>query len=121
MRLHARGPMLTLSVLGLIAGFADLCSGFCQLRSIKVDAGGVSEKQSSQSNRRPTAQVEISRSHGDGLSFARGRTSITAMLPINPPKRMLLAKPSFAAYTLDSPLDTPAHLYSAGVSTMWIE
>lgn len=121
MRLIARRPMLTRSVFVLIAGFADVCCGFCQLRSVDVDAVDVSEKHSSLSNRRPTAQVEISRSHGDGLSFATGRASIAAMLPINPPKRMLLVKPSFAAYTLDSPLDTPAHLYSAGISTMWIE
>ena len=121
MRLLAQGPMLTLSVLVLITGFADLRCGFCQFRSIKVDPGGVSEKQSSQSNRRPTTQVELSHSHGDGLSFATGRASIAAMLPVNPPKSMLLVKSSFAAYTLDSPMDTPAHLYSAGISTMWIE
>ena len=111
MRLLAQGPMLTLSVLVLIA---DLRCGFCQLRSIAVDAVDVSQKQSSQSNRRPAAQVEISRSYGDGLSFATGRASIAAMLPINPPKSMLLVKPSFAAYTLDSPLDTPAHQYDMG-------
>ena len=121
MRMFARRPMFRVSVLVLIAGFADLSCGFCQLRSIDVDAADVSEKQSSLSNRRPTAQFEMFRSHGDGFSFATGRTSITAMLPVNPPKRMLLVKPSFAAYTLDSPLDTPARLYSAGISTMWIE
>lgn len=121
MRRFSQSATLTLSVLVLVACCAELPCSYGQTRSPRLEAVDESEKQVNRPERRPTAQIEISSSHGDGLSFTTGRVSVAAMLPVDPPKRMLLIKPAFAAYQLDSPSDTPSRLYSAGVNTMWLE
>ena len=73
------------------------------------------------SERRPRTSFETSLSHGDGLTIGTARVSAAAMLPINPPEKMLLVKPYFTAYSLDAPLDTPSSLYSAGVNMIWLQ
>ena len=71
--------------------------------------------------RRPKSSIETSFSHGDGLTFGTARVSAAAMLPIDPPKKMLLVKPFLAAHSLGAPLDIPSSLYSAGVNMMWLQ
>ena len=84
-------------------------------------AGRTIESPEQRADRRPRPRFETTLSHGDGLTFGTARASLAAMLPIDPPKRMLLVNPTIAAHTLDSPLETPSRLYSAGVHMMWME
>ena len=119
MRRIAQTAALTLSVFLPIARCAELSCSYGQKRSPRLEAVDESENQLNRPERRPTAQIEISSSHGEGLSFTTGRVSVAAMLPVDPPKRMLLIKPAFAS-ELDSPFDTPSRLYSAGINTMWL-
>jgi len=71
--------------------------------------------------RKPKTQIETSLTDGDGLTFGTARVSVAAMLPVSPPDSMLLVKPTFSAHSLESPLDTPSSLYSAGINMMWLE
>ena len=84
-------------------------------------AGRPIESREQRADRRPRPRFETTLSRGDGLTFGTARASLAAMLPIDPPKRMLLVNPTIAAHTLDSPLETPPRLYSAGVHMMWME
>lgn len=84
-------------------------------------AGRPIEAREQRADRRPRPRIESTLSHGDGLTFGTARASLAAMLPIDPPKRMLLVNPTIAAHTLDAPVETPSRLYSAGVHMMWME
>ena len=72
-------------------------------------------------DRTPSPRIESSLSHGNSLTFGTAQVSLAAMLPVDPPHRMLLVRPAVAIHTLDSPLDAPSRLYSAGINLMWLE
>jgi hypothetical protein len=86
-----------------------------------VRASDTETSRAPRARRKPKTQIETSLTDGDGLTFGTARVSVAAMLPVNPPDRMLLVKPNFAAHSLASPLDTPSRLYSAGINMMWLE
>ena len=115
--------MRTASVWLLLATLAfALVSSFDAAQSIAQETGAVTYKPVElHPERRPKTSIETSFSHGDGLKFATARVSTAAMLPIDPPEKMLLVKPFLAAHSLDAPLDTPSSLYSAGVNMMWLQ
>jgi hypothetical protein len=71
--------------------------------------------------RRLKPTVVSSFSQGDGLALGAMRVSTAAMLPIQPPERMLLIRPSLGLQLLDTPQATPSRLYSASVNMMWFE
>ena len=102
------------------AGFRD--SATHPATQATQDAAAIeAEPAGKRAERRPKGSVETSVSHGDGLTFGTVRVAAAAMLPIDPPKKMLLVKPFLAAHSLDAPLDTPSSLYSAGANMMWLQ
>ncbi|MDA0590065.1 MAG: hypothetical protein O3C17_18855 [Planctomycetota bacterium] len=112
---------VALVTLNLFSGCAAF-EGETRLPLPDVEPASSDENDSKQRvSRRPKAQVETSLSHGDGLTFGTARVSVAAMLPVDPPDRMLLIEPFFAAHTLDSDLDAPSRLFSTGINAMWLE
>lgn len=73
--------------------------------------------------RAPRVTLETAFSGGDGLTLAGARISARAMLPIAPPERMLMIRPSFEFTSLNATSfpDTPSSLYSTGLNLMWLE
>jgi hypothetical protein len=117
--LHLAGA--TLSALSLLAGCTGFSGGNGRGTS-EFAAHSPDENDSPRPDqRKPKIEFEASLSHGDNLTFGTARVSAATMLPLDPPNRMLLIKPSFAAHTLDSELDTPSQLFSAGINAMWLE
>jgi hypothetical protein len=112
---------VALVALNLLPGCAGFEGGTHLSPSEVVRASSDESDAKRRVQRRPKTQVETSLSHGDGLTFGTARVSVAAMLPVDPPDRMLLIKPFFAAHTLDSRLDTPSRLFSAGINAMWLE
>ena len=106
--------------LSLLSGCVGSGGNSLQSLTPEVSASG-DESTERHPERRPKTTLETSLSHGDDLTFGTVRVSAAAMLPIDPPERMLLVKPFFAAHTLNTPLDTPSSLYSAGVNMMWLQ
>jgi hypothetical protein len=106
--------------LNLLTGCAGFGRNPSQSPAPEVSrTGGESSEQHPE--RRAKTSFEMSFAHGDGLTFGTARVSAAAMLPIDPPERMLLLKPFVAAHTLDAPLDTPSSLYSTGINMMWLQ
>lgn len=100
------------------------CAGFGRdpLPSLTQEVSGTGgESTGPHPERRPKTTLEMTFSNGDGLTFGTARVSAAAMLPIDPPERMLLLRPFLTAHTLDAPLDTPSSLYSTGVNMMWLQ
>lgn len=119
-----RPAFVTLVSAFLASSLLSGCAGFRGDPGMpigQVAAEVADEPAERHAERRPMTTIETSLSHGDGLRFGTARVSTAAMLPIDPPERMLLVKPFFAAHTLDAPLDTPSSLYSAGINMMWLE
>ena len=113
-------PMRLIAVVILFVGCASV-GGITEQTDAQDVATRPIEPREQRADRRPSPQFETSLSHGDGLTFGTARASLAAMLPIDPPKRMLLVKPTIAAHSLDAPVETPSSLYSAGVQMMWME
>ena len=112
---------VALVALNLIPGCAGFEGGTHLSPSEVVRTSSDESDAKRRVQRKPKTQIETSLTDGDGLTFGTARVSVAAMLPVNPPDRMLLVKPNFAAYSLESPLDTPSSLYSAGINMMWLE
>ena len=101
--------------LSVVTGFAVfLPSSFSQSLP---DAGSSSVRQS------PFGlAVSTGASFGDGLSFSDFRVSGRGMIPVNPPKDVLLLQPSFGLTSIkaDSVSALPRELYQFGISAMWM-
>ena len=100
------------------------CAGLAtdRVQSLAQEATAITDEPVERHHeRRPKTSIETSFSHSDGLTFGTARVSAAAMVPIDPPEKMLLLKPFLAAHSLDAPLDTPSSLYSAGINMMWLQ
>ncbi|QDT98442.1 DUF6268 family outer membrane beta-barrel protein [Gimesia aquarii] len=62
-------------------------------------------------------------STGSDLSVGQIRVNGRGIVPINPPKRMMMLQPSFSTTTfdVDALFDTPSEVYNIGVNMMWME